>query len=76
MSTSPNSASTKLSALGVNCTLERGSEESSSQKILDQLLRALQKHDVESSSVRAVDHDIKPGVKADEGDGDAWPLLR
>ena len=76
MSKSPNSTSNKLSALGVNCTLKRGPEESSSQKILDQLLRALHKHDVESSSVRAVDHDIKPGVKADEGKGDAWPLLR
>ncbi|MEO8778359.1 MAG: NAD(P)H-dependent oxidoreductase [Rhodanobacter sp.] len=76
MSTSPKSASTKLSAFGVSCTLKHGPKESSSQKLLDQLLRALHKHDVDTSWVRAVDHDIKPGVKADEGEGDAWPLLR
>lgn len=28
------------------------------------------------SSARVADHDVKPGVKADEGDGDEWPTLR
>jgi multimeric flavodoxin WrbA len=26
--------------------------------------------------VRVVDHDVKPGVTSDEGDGDEWPALR
>lgn len=65
-----------LKAFGVNCTLKSGAEKSSTQKLLDQLLRALHKHGVETSSTRAVNHDIKPGVKSDEGDGDAWPALR
>ncbi len=26
--------------------------------------------------VRVVDHDVKPGVEADMGDGDAWPEIR
>jgi multimeric flavodoxin WrbA len=26
--------------------------------------------------VRVVDHDIKPGVQLDMGDGDAWPQIR
>lgn len=69
-------SSAGLSALGMNCTLKPGPETSSTQKLLDQLLRALDKHGVETSSVRSVDHDIKPGVKADEGEGDAWPKLR
>lgn len=69
-------ANAGLSAFGLNCSLKSGSEKSSSQKLLDQLLGALHKHDVETSSARAVDHDIKPGVKSDEGDGDAWPGLR
>lgn len=60
----------------MNCTLKRGPDASSTQKLLDQLLRALTNHGVETSSVRVVDHDVKPGVKADEGDGDAWPSLR
>lgn len=68
--------SSGLRAFGMNCTLKQGRETSSTQKLLDQLLRALQKHDVEGSSVRTVEHDIKPGVKADEGEGDAWPGLR
>jgi multimeric flavodoxin WrbA len=71
-----SATSTGLRAFGMNCTLKQGPETSSTQKLLDQLLRALQKHDVEGSSVRTVDHDIKPGVKADEGEGDAWPGLR
>ena len=33
-------------------------------------------HGAEGEIVRAVDHDIKPGVASDEGDGDAWPALR
>ena len=27
-------------------------------------------------SLRAVDHDIRPGVSSDEGHGDAWPSIR
>lgn len=70
------STKVQLDALGLNCTLKSGPEKSSSQKLLDQLLRALQKHDVNTSSTRAVEHEIKPGVKADEGPGDGWPALR
>jgi multimeric flavodoxin WrbA len=76
MSKSPATAGAKLSALGVNCTLKHGPETSSTQKLLDQVLAALHKLGVDTSSVRAVDHDIKPGVKSDEGEGDDWPLLR
>jgi multimeric flavodoxin WrbA len=66
----------KLGAFGINCTLKHGPAASSTQKILDQLLGALRSHDVDTSSARVVDHDVKPGVKADEGEGDAWPALR
>ncbi len=65
-----------LAAFGLNCTLKSGPQESSTQKLLDQLLRALATHGVTTSSERAVDHDIKPGVSADEGEGDAWPPIR
>lgn len=61
----------------MNCTLKSGPEASSTQKLLDQLLQALQSYDVETAgSARIVDHHVKPGVKADEGDGDGWPALR
>ncbi|MEO6967730.1 MAG: NAD(P)H-dependent oxidoreductase [Rhodanobacteraceae bacterium] len=65
-----------LSAFGMNCTLKCGPKESSTQKLLDQMLRALGEHRMKTSSVRVVDHEIKPGVKTNEGDGDAWPALR
>jgi multimeric flavodoxin WrbA len=39
-------------------------------------LDALEKHNVKGEIVRVVDHNIKPGVKADEGKGDDWPKLR
>ena len=65
-----------LSAFGLNCTLKQGDKPSSTQKLLDQVLRALGGHGVSTAYERAVDHDIKPGVKTDEGPGDAWPALR
>src|ERR1041385_6317323 len=36
----------------------------------------LEKHDAKGAIVRAVDHNIKPGVTSDEGEGDDWPALR
>ena len=65
-----------LRAYGLNCTLKSGDESSSTQKLLDQLLRALGKHDVETASDRVANFNVKPGVTADEGDGDEWPQLR
>lgn len=70
------SAASGLSAFGMNCTLKRGPETSSTQKILDQVLQGLHSFGVDISDTRVVDHDVKPGVKTDEGDGDAWPALR
>ena len=40
------------------------------------MLDALAEHGVTGEIVRALDHDIKPGVTSDEGAGDAWPALR
>jgi multimeric flavodoxin WrbA len=41
-----------------------------------QLFEALAQLSATGDFVRAVDHDIKPGVTSDEGKGDAWPALR
>lgn len=65
-----------LSAFGLNCTLKSGPEPSSTQKLLDQILGGLAHYGVATSSERMADHSVKPGVKADEGKGDAWPKLR
>ena len=65
-----------LSAFGLNCTLTASPSESSTQLLLDQVLAELAKHEVATDSTRLVDHDVKPGVRADEGQGDAWPGIR
>ncbi len=65
-----------MNATGLNCTLKSSPAESSTQKLLDQVLQELAKHEVSGASHRVVDHDIKPGVTADEGDGDEWPAMR
>jgi multimeric flavodoxin WrbA len=65
-----------LRAFGLNCTLKASPAGSSTQKMLDLLLASIAKHGVATSHARVVDHDVKPGVTADEGDGDAWPGLR
>jgi len=65
-----------LKALAFNCTLKPSPAPSSTDKLLRELLDALSEHEVSGEIVRAVDHNIKPGVSSDEGEGDAWPELR
>jgi multimeric flavodoxin WrbA len=40
------------------------------------VLDELQSHGVGTASLRVVDHNVKPGVQVDMGDGDAWPGIR
>ena len=61
-----------LAALALNCSLKGGISSSSTDKLLDEVLAAL---GAKGEIVRVVDLDIKPGVKADEGEGDEWPSL-
>jgi multimeric flavodoxin WrbA len=72
------STNNRLTALAFNCSLKNSGnkERSSTDVLLQQMLDALAEHGVTGEIVRAVDHDIKPGVTSDEGDGDAWPALR
>lgn len=67
-----------LKALALNCSLKssRSKEPSSTEALTAIFLDALTTHDVGSETVRVADFDIKPGVTADEGDGDEWPGLR
>lgn len=65
-----------LTALALNCTLKPGKEDSSTDKLLKELLSELGKYEVSGEVVRVADLDIKPGVTSDKGVGDAWPALR
>src|SRR5690606_29606712 len=68
----------RLQALALVCTLKKSSAEntSSSELLARQVLEQLGEHDVHGEVVRVVDYDVRPGVTADEGDGDQWPQLR
>ena len=68
--------SAPLHALALVCSLKPSPAPSSSDKIARQVLEELGKHGVTGEVVRVVDHDVKPGVEADMGEGDAWPGLR
>ncbi len=65
-----------LTALALNCTLKPSDGPSSSELMARQYLDALAEHDVDGSLVRVVDHDVRPGVEPDMGDGDQWPAIR
>ena len=65
-----------LTALALNCTLKPSPETSSTEKLAREMLAELAGHGVAGDLVRVVDHDVRPGVLTDMGDGDAWPTLR
>ena len=65
-----------LSVLSLVCTLSPSPADSSSELLSRQVLDAFEKEGCTTSSVRVVDHDVKPGVQLDMGDGDAWPAIR
>ena len=65
-----------LKALAFNCTLKASPEFLLTDKLLRQLISALDRFGVKSELVRLVDHNIKPGVRSNEGAGDDWPALR
>ena len=67
-----------IKAIAINCTLKRsGGEPSSTDKMIQLIAGELKKHEVELvETIRIADHDIKPGVTSDEGEGDAWPDIR
>lgn len=66
-----------ITALGLNCSLKAATAESSTQKLLDEVLGALASHGVESAgTIRISEENVLPGVTSDEGDGDGWPSIR
>jgi len=65
-----------LRAVALVCSLKPSPATSSSELMARQLLDELSSLSVEGEVVRVVDHDVRPGVEADMGDGDAWPGIR
>ena len=67
-----------LTAIAINCTLKAsGGEPSSTDKMIGLIAAELRKRKVEvGETIRIADHDIRPGVTSDEGDGDQRPDVR
>lgn len=65
-----------MKALALNCTLKASPERSNTEALARVVLGALDAEGVETEVVRVVDHDVRPGVSSDEGDGDEWPQIR
>jgi len=65
-----------LRVLALTCTLKPSPAKSSSDLIARQLLDLFAERGATGELVRVVDHDVRPGVEADMGDGDAWPDIR
>ncbi|MFH8409135.1 flavodoxin family protein [Streptomyces sp. NPDC018019] len=65
-----------IRALALVCTLNPSPTRSSSQLLADQVLAELGGLGAQCESVRIADHDVRPGVAVDMGNGDAWPGLR
>lgn len=65
-----------LTAVALNCTLSPSPAESSTELLAQQVLDSLAEHRVTGAMVRVVDHDVRPGVELDMGEGDEWPGIR
>lgn len=65
-----------IRALALNCTLKPSPATSSTELLAGQVLAAMSEHGAQGEQLRVVDFDVKPGVEADMGDGDAWPGIR
>ena len=68
-----------LTAIALNCSLKpsRGEEDSSTDRMTGLIVAELAKRGVTfAGTIRIADHEVKPGVTSDEGEGDQWPALR
>jgi len=68
-----------LRAIALNASLKSkaGGESSSTDRMIGLIAGCLARRGVRLvETIRLVDHDVKPGVTSDQGEGDAWPALR
>ncbi len=65
-----------MRALVLNCTLKPSPAESNSDALAEVVIEALRGHDVDTETIRVVDHDVRPGISSNEGEGDQWPAIR
>lgn len=68
----------QLTAFAINCSLKSSAngDASSTDRMLGEILAAMEPLGVSGEIVRAADFAIAPGVMSDMGPGDEWPGLR
>lgn len=64
-----------MKAVLLSCTLKPSPEPSNTEALADVVLAELREQGVETTTFRVVDHDVRPGVSTDMGDGDGWPRI-
>jgi multimeric flavodoxin WrbA len=68
-----------LQALFINCTLKRSPEVSNTEGLAEISMEIMRRNDVAVDLVRAVDHDVPPGVRPDMAEHgyavDEWPAI-
>jgi multimeric flavodoxin WrbA len=64
-----------MRALLLNCTLKPTPQDSHTAQLASHVVDALRADGVDVDVVRVVDHDVRPGVATDMGDGDEWPRI-
>ncbi|MBW4716950.1 flavodoxin family protein [Saccharothrix obliqua] len=62
-----------MRAVVLNCTLKGSPEKSNTQLLADEVVKALRERNVDTHTIRVVDHSVLPGVETDLGEGDDWP---
>lgn len=69
-----------LTALYINCSLKRSHEESHTQRLMDVATGVMEANGVKTSTLRAADFEIAPGVYPDMTEHgwtvDAWPAIQ
>ena len=65
-----------MRAVVLLCTLKPSPEPSNTEALARVLTAEWEKDGIGCEILRLVDLDIKPGVKSDQGPGDAWPGVR
>ena len=67
---------TEIRAIALVCSLKPSPAPSSSELIAEHVFETLRTEGAECESLRCVDFHIAPGVEADMGDTDQWPMIR
>ena len=65
----------KLKTIFLNCTLKKSPETSNTEAFISNAEKILHELDVETETIRVVDHDVAFGNTSDEGNGDEWPKI-